>query len=150
IEAIRAKTQHIRDRPTVYCMEWLDPPFAAGHWVPEMVEFAGGREIFDQRGQVSIEVEWQSVTDAEPEVLILMPCGFGVRRALAEMDQLEDLSGWWDLPAVRLRQVFAVNGSAYFNRPGPRVVRGLEILAQIIQPTIFEFELSQDACRRVY
>jgi iron complex transport system substrate-binding protein len=125
-------------------------PFAAGIWVPEMVEIAGGREIFDHAGQVSEQVEWQSVVSAAPEVLILMPCGFCVQQALAELGRLQNLPGWWDLPAVRSGQVFAVNGSAYFNRPGPRVVRGVEVLEQIIQPAIFAFTLSEDACRRVY
>ena len=131
-------------------MEWLVPPFAAGHWVPEMVALAGWRELCGRGGQVSQQLDWQEVVDAAPEIVILMPCGFNVHRAFEELDQLENLPSWQDLPAVQNRQVFAVDGSSYFNRPGPRVVTGVEILAQIIHPETFEFIFSEDVCRRVY
>ena len=150
LDFITNQTTHISDRPGVYCMEWLVPPFAAGHWVPEMVALAGGSELCGREGQVSQQLDWQVVVDAAPEIVVLMPCGFNVHRAFEELDQLENLPGWQDLPAVQSKQVFAVDGSSYFNRPGPRVVTGVEILAQIIHPETFEFIFAADVCRRVY
>ncbi len=139
INFVVTRTSHITDRPRVYCMEWLEPPFAAGHWIPEMVSMAGGKEGLGILGQPSEQIAWQEVLDFAPEIIILMPCGFDLQRTLIEAERLRSLPGWGGLPAVKQQRVFAVDGSAYFNRPGPRIVDGLEILAQIIHPEIFSF-----------
>ena len=125
-------------RPHVVCIEWLDPPFSAGHWVPEMVRIAGGEEVFAGSGEASTRLGWEEIFEAAPEVLILMPCGFDARRTVEEARHvLPELSGWDDLPAVREGRVWAVNANSYFSRPAPRLVEGVEILARILHPGVF-------------
>lgn len=121
-------------RPRVVCLEWFEPLYVAGHWVPELVTLAGGFDPLGRKGEPSFKIEWQSVLDAKPDVILLMPCGFDVRRAVKESTPLRNLNGWNNLPAVKTGNVYALNGSAYFSRPGPRLVNGLEILARIIRP----------------
>ena len=121
-------------RPRVVCLEWFEPLYVAGHWVPELVTLAGGFDPLGRKGEPSFKIEWQSVLDAKPDVILLMPCGFDVRRAVKESTPLRNLNGWNDLLAVKTGNVYALNGSAYFSRPGPRLVNGLEILARIIRP----------------
>ncbi len=121
-------------RPRVACFEWLEPLFVAGHWVPEMVEIAGGEAGLIRTGEPSVYVAWQSVLEFSPEVIVLLPCGFDVRRTINDSPLLQQLEGWPDLPAVKAGKVFAVNGNAYFSRPGPRLISGLEILARLIHP----------------
>jgi iron complex transport system substrate-binding protein len=121
-------------RPRVVCLEWFEPLYVAGHWVPELVTLAGGFDPLGRKGEPSFKIEWQSVLDAKPDVILLMPCGFDVGRAVKESTPLRNLNGWNDLPAVKTGNVYALNGSAYFSRPGPRLVNGLEILARIIRP----------------
>jgi iron complex transport system substrate-binding protein len=124
-------------RPKVGCIEWLDPPFSAGHWVPEMVRLAGGRELFAGPGERSVRLDWEMVFEAAPEVLVLMPCGFGAARAAEEAEALPNLPGWSDLPAVRDGRVWAVDANSFFSRPAPRLVEGVEILARILHPGAF-------------
>ena len=124
-------------RPSVGCIEWLDPPFSAGHWVPEMVRLAGGRELFAGPGERSVRLDWPSVFEAAPEVLVLMPCGFGAARAAGEAEALPSLPGWPDVPAVREDRVWVVDANSYFSRPAPRLVEGVEILARILHPGAF-------------
>ncbi|HEX5606200.1 MAG TPA: cobalamin-binding protein [Candidatus Binatia bacterium] len=121
-------------RPRVVCLEWFEPLYIAGHWVPEMVALAGGHDVLGRLGEPSFRIEWSSVLDADPEIILLMPCGFDVRRAVKEASALRRLPRWEELPAVKGGRVYALNGSAYFSRPGPRLVNGLEILARIIHP----------------
>jgi iron complex transport system substrate-binding protein len=121
-------------RPRAVCLEWFDPLYVAGHWVPEMVALAGGHDVLGRPGEPSFKVDWSAVRDARPDVMLLMPCGFDVRRAVKESTPLRALPGWDELPAVRRDNVYAFNGSAYFSRPGPRLVHGLEILARVIHP----------------
>jgi len=135
-------------RPRVVCLEWYEPLYAAGHWAPEMVELAGGQDMLGRKGEPSSKVEWRDVVAARPEVILLMPCGFDVRRTVKEATLLRRREGWNDLPAVRAGKVFAVNGNAYFSRPGPRLIDGLEILAQLICPEKIARSLSTaDAAR---
>ena len=125
-------------RPRVGCIEWLDPPFSAGHWVPEMVRIAGGEEILAEPGESSSRLEWEEVLEGAPEVLVLMPCGFDARRTAEEARRvLPELSGWGDLPAAREGRVWAVDANSYFSRPAPRLVEGVEILARILHPEVF-------------
>lgn len=122
------------NRPRVVCLEWFEPLYSAGHWVPEIVALAGGFDTLGRPGEPSARIEWSAVIEARPEVILLMPCGFDLGRAVKESTPLRALPGWNELPAVRSGSVFALNGNAYFSRPGPRLVNGLEILARIIHP----------------
>lgn len=122
-------------RPRVVCLEWTDPLFNAGHWVPEQVALAGGRDVLGEPGVPSRVIEWDDVRAAEPEVLVVMPCGFGRERAASETRSLRALPGWDELRAVRDGRVHAVDGNAYFSRPGPRVVDGVELLASLLHPS---------------
>jgi iron complex transport system substrate-binding protein len=122
-------------RPRVGSIEWLDPPFSAGHWIPEMVRIAGGEELFARAGEPSARLTWEEVFEAAPEVLVLMPCGFGTGRAVEEARRA--LPGGGELPAVRDGRVWAVDANSYFSRPAPRLVDGVEILARIFHPEAF-------------
>jgi len=135
-------------RPRVVCLEWFEPLYSAGHWAPEMVALAGGLDMLGHPGEPSARVEWRQVREARPDVLLLMPCGFDVRRTVKEAAPLRALPGWDDLPAVKHGAVFALNGNAYFSRPGPRLVNGLGILARVIHPNTMSWsESSVDATR---
>ncbi len=122
------------ERPRVVCVEWLEPVYVGGHWVPEMVAAAGGRDALGAPGEASRMAEWRDVRDARPDVLVVMACGFDVSRTRAEIGLLTRRPGWDDLPAVRSGRVYLADASAYFSRPGPRIVDGLEILAAILHP----------------
>jgi iron complex transport system substrate-binding protein len=137
------------ERPRVACIEWLDPVFSAGHWIPEMVELAGGRNGLAEKGQTSQRIDWHTVVEFDPDVVVLMPCGFDVARTLREAGSLTRKPGWNKLAAVKGGRVFAANGSAYFSRSGPRLVDGLEILAHIIHPEIFSSELAPEMAQRL-
>lgn len=136
-------------RPRVVCLEWFEPLYVAGHWVPELVTLAGGFDPLGRKGEPSFKIEWQSVLDAKPDVILLMPCGFDVRRAVKESTPLRNLNGWNDLPAVKTGNVYALNGSAYFSRPGPRLVNGLEILARIIRPEQAEWSAAPTEAAKI-
>lgn len=148
IDAVKRRAVN-RARPKVFCVEWFDPVFASGHWVPEMVEIAGGNDALGLPGQDSRKVPWGRVVDFDPEVLVLMPCGFEVARAVADLPLLAKNRGWGSLEAVRRGEVYAANGSAYFSRPGPRLVDGLELLAKIIHPEVFGRELPATGAAKV-
>jgi iron complex transport system substrate-binding protein len=121
-------------RPRVACLEWLAPLFNAGHWVPEQVAFAGGNDVLGEPGARSHELTLADVAAADPDIIVLMPCGFDAERAVAEMRALAADPAWDRLRAVRDGHVFAVDGNAYFSRPGPRIVDGIELLASLFHP----------------
>src|SRR2546430_2562468 len=123
-----------RARPRVACLEWLDPLFNAGHWVPEQVTLAGGRDVLGQPGVPSIDIEIERLVAADPDYVFVMPCGFDVERALMESRALRKDPRWTALRAVREARAFVLDGNAYFSRPGPRVVDGIELLASILHP----------------
>lgn len=127
-------------RPTVACLEWLDPLMAAGNWVPELVELAGGRNLFGEAGKHSPWMSWEQARASDPDIVIAMPCGFDLLKTSAEMRTLHGLPGWTQLKAVRNQRVYATDGNQFFNRPGPRLVESLEILAEILHPGRFCFE----------
>ena len=128
-------------RPRVACIDWLEPPFSAGHWVPEMVRIAGGEEVLAAPGGPSARLTWEEVFEAAPEVLILMPCGFDVRRTIEEARRvLPGISGGDAFPAVREGHVWAVDANSYFSRPSPRLVEGTEMLARMLHPETFHRE----------
>jgi iron complex transport system substrate-binding protein len=134
IAAVQQAVAPIAERPRVFCCEWLDPIFVGGHWVPELVRLAGGSDGLGRAGEPSFRIEWDAVVAYQPEVIVLMPCGFDAEQAAQRLDEIVPRSGWRDLPAVRDGRVFAVNASAYFSRPGPRLVDGLELLARLLHP----------------
>ena len=143
VEALRARlaalTRRVAGRPLprVACIEWLDPLFKGGHWVPEQVALAGGIDVLGVPGERGVVMEWDEVVAARPDVLVLMPCGFDTRRAAEEAGAVTGRAGFADLPAARSGRVFATDGSAYFSRPGPRLVDGVEILAALLHPDAF-------------
>lgn len=147
IETLRA--QVIPPRSHIVCLEWMDPLYVGGHWVPEMVEAAGGIDVLGRRGEPSRMVEWNEVVATAPEVLVLMPCGFDIARTRIEVGALTTRPGWNAIPAVRSGRVFLTDASAYFNRPGPRLVDGLEILATALHPEIFDRTLPRGSIERV-
>ncbi|MCX5175161.1 cobalamin-binding protein [Streptomyces virginiae] len=131
LETVRARTAG-RPRPRVVAIEWLDPLWPAGHWVPEQIACAGGEALIAAPGEHTRPMDWEAVRAARPDVLLVMPCGFAPARTLRERDLLTALPGWQELPAVRAGEVWVLDGPAYFNRPGPRVVRGAEVLAHVL------------------
>lgn len=137
IDAVKEKTRRLAVRPRVFCMEWVDPPFCGGHWMKELVEIAGGEDGLANLHRPSQRVEWSQVLDFAPEILVLTCCGFNLARVKEEARLLMTFSGAADLPALKSGRVFAVDGSAYFSRPGPRIVESLEILAHLIHPELF-------------
>jgi iron complex transport system substrate-binding protein len=148
IQVVRERTARSASRPRVACLEWFDPLYIAGHWVPEMVQIAGGNNIVGTAGEPSAKVEWDAVSASLPEVLILMPCGFDLERTVQESSLLKNRAGWQSLPAVVEGRVFAVSGTDYFSRPGPRLVDGLEILSQLIHPELSPKPISSDLVKR--
>lgn len=137
IERVRQRTEDIEHRPRVAALEWLEPLFSAGHWVPEMIELAGG-ESLGEAGEPSYEIDWEDLARFDPDILVLMPCGFTPADTTQELDLLISYGGWEELRAVKNGQVYIVHGSYYFNRPGPRIVIGLDILAKLIHPKVFQ------------
>ena len=135
--------------PRVLALEWLDPLFTAGHWVPEMIELAGGHDVLGRKGEPSAKIAWAKVVEHAPDVIVLMPCGYDVQRTLNEAGVLQGLEGCRELPAVKAGKVYAVNGHAFFSRPGPRLVDGLEILAHIIHPKIFPTQPPPDVLQKI-
>jgi iron complex transport system substrate-binding protein len=124
--------------PRVGCIEWIDPVFAMGNWGPELVTLAGGTTVLGQAAARSTTTAWEAVLDADPDVLIVAPCGFTLGRTLAEMPTLASRPGWRDLTAVRAGRVFAADGNAFFNRAGPSLFETPEVLAEMLHPTVFE------------
>lgn len=149
IDAVAAAAARAQTHPRVFCMEWIDPVFCSGHWVPEMVRLAGGIDAIGREGTDSVRVAWREVLDFAPEVIVVMPCGFHLRDAERQAHELFAREGFAELPAVRNGRVFAVDASAYFARPGPRVVDGAELLAHLIHPEIFVWTGATDAFYRV-
>jgi iron complex transport system substrate-binding protein len=131
------KTCLLKHRPAVACLEWLDPLMAPGNWLPEMVDLAGGRNLFGEAGRPSRRLDWGSVERADPDALVLLPCGFDLARTRREAATLESRPGWARLRAVKSKNVFLTDGNSYFNRPGPRLVESMEILAEMLHPKLF-------------
>lgn len=137
VEAVRERTAQITHRPRCFLMEWVDPPFCSGHWGPELVEIAGGVDPLGRKHQPSARIEWQEVLDARPEIVVLALCGYDVDLARRDCELLRRCPGFDSLPAARAGEIYLVNASAYFARPGPRIVDSLEILAGILHPKEF-------------
>jgi len=137
IEAVRSRANRIAHRPRCFLMEWVDPPFCSGHWGPELVEIAGGYDPLGRKQQPSVQIEWQQVLDARPEFIVLALCGYGINRVRSDYEILRRFPDFDSLPAARQGQIYLVDASAYFARPGPRIVDSAEILAGILHPEEF-------------
>ena len=149
LRKIEAVTRNLSVRPRVFCMEWLDPVYCSGHWVPEMVRIAGGQDALSQEGADSVRVPWDEVVEWKPEVLIITPCGFDLEQTIEQSRQLFTYARWSTIPAVRNGRVYAVDANSYFARPGPRVVDGTELLAHLIHPKLFSWTGSKTAYQRL-
>ena len=145
LEKIAVVTSKLSRRPRVFCMEWLDPVYCSGHWVPEMVTLAGGEDALSREGADSVRIPWDEVREWAPEVLIITPCGFNLEKATEQARQLVRYPGWSDLPAVSEGRAYAVDANSFFARPGPRVVDGTELLAHLIHPDLFDWKGSTSA-----
>ncbi len=144
LDQLGARTASVAHRPRTFCMEWLDPVYASGHWVPELVKIAGGvDELGRERGE-SVRISWEEIAAWDPEVLVIMPCGFNLRQTMKQIWSVfgpygaGSKQGLFELAAVRNGRVYAVDANSYFARPGPRVVEGAELLARLIHPELFE------------
>ena len=137
IEAVRRRAYRIANRPRVLLMEWVDPPFCSGHWGPELIEIAGGCDPSGHKHQPSVQIRWQEVLDARPDIIVLALCGYDIDRARRDYEILGRFPGFDSLPAAQCGEIYVVNASAYFARPGPRIVDSLEILGGILHPTEF-------------
>ncbi|MBD1910977.1 MULTISPECIES: cobalamin-binding protein [unclassified Leptolyngbya] len=133
----QTRAETLTSRPTVVCIEWIEPLMAAGNWVPELVAIAGGQSCFGTVGKHSPWLSWEALQQADPDVLVIMPCGFDLERTRQEAQTLTQHPYWASLKAVQTGQVFLTDGNQYFNRPGPRLVDSLEILAEIFHPDEF-------------
>jgi iron complex transport system substrate-binding protein len=137
LAAVRERAAQIADRPRCFLMEWVDPPFCSGHWGPELVEIAGGHDPLGRKHQPSAQIDWQDVIEARPDIIVLALCGYDVALARRDCELLRRFPGFDSLPAARNQEIYLVNASAYFARPGPRIVDTLELLAGILHPEEF-------------
>lgn len=137
IDTVVDKAAGATQKPRVLHLEWADPLMCGGHWVPEMIELAGGINCFGEKASGSFRLEWADVVASQPDVIILMPCGFDVERALLDLPLLAQKEGWDTLPAVRNNRLYVIDAGAYTSRSGPRLVVGLEILAEMLHPEFF-------------
>jgi iron complex transport system substrate-binding protein len=147
LEAVHTRIQRIAHHPRVACIEWLSPLYIAGHWVPEMVQLAGGQDVLAQPGGPSYVVTWDEVLAATPDILIVMPCGFSVERTQSELFKMMQQSGQWPLSSELAERTFLVDASSYFSRPGPRLIDGIELLAAILHPSDHDHIHKSMACR---
>lgn len=134
VRSVRQRSETIQHRPRTILLEWIDPPFSAGHWSPELVEIAGGSEAIGKAGQRSVTTAWKDIVQANPEFMMIACCGFGIPRTMNDVPLLRAMPGWGELACVKAGRVYVVDGSAYFSRPGPRLVDSLEIMAHAMHP----------------
>ena len=150
IEAVKTRAADADSKPSVLHVEWADPLMCGGHWVPEMVDLAGGSNTFGDKDTGTFKLEWDEVVERQPDVIVMMPCGFDVKRGLEDVPILSQREGWKDLPAVRNDRVYVVDASAYTSRSGPRLVTGLEIMAEMIHPELFSGYIPEAGALRLY
>ena len=146
IDLIKAKIDYTKkvvyqkSSPSVSAIEWIDPLMAAGNWVPQLIKVAGGKNLFGEAGKHSPWMKYNDLVEQDPEIIIVMPCGYDIKKSLIEIKTLESKKGWRSLKAVRNRNVYITDGNQFFNRPGPRIIESLEILLEIIHPDLFELK----------
>jgi iron complex transport system substrate-binding protein len=144
VDIIRHKLKFVESKPTVACIEWLEPLMVSGNWVPELVGIAGGTPLLAASGQHSPYVAWDDIVQADPDIMVVMPCGFHKQRTLKEMELLLGRPGFAALKAVKNNRIYIADGNQYFNRSGPRIVDSIELLAEIINPKQFIFGYEGD------
>ena len=147
IDRVAAVAARATTRPRVFAMEWLDPPYSAGHWVPEMIRLAGGHDEMSREGAPSVEVSWAQIAVYDPEIVLLMPCSFSLKRTLEELHRIALPAAWSRLAAVKAGRAYAVDAAVHFSRSGPSTLDGLEILGEIIHPELFPRRSPPDAWR---
>ncbi len=147
--AIEARARSAKSRPPLAIIEWIEPLMAAGNWMPELVAMAGGENLFGKAGEHSPWMKFEELAAADPDAIMIVPCGFDMERAALELPLLSGRPEWAGLNAVRERRVFLGEGNQYFNRPGPRIVESLEILAEILHPELFRFGHEGSGWRRI-
>lgn len=147
--SIAAKAAQLAKRPTIACIEWIDPMMAAGNWMPELVAMAGGTNLFGTAGEHSPWMKFDELAAVDPDVILIAPCGFAMPRTFEELPELQKDPRWTRLGAVRGAKAFVADGNQYFNRPGPRIVESLEILAELIHPEAFHFGHEGSGWRRI-
>ena len=139
VSIIRHKLKYIETKPSIACIEWLEPLMVSGNWIPELVSIAGGSSILAEPGKHSPFVQWANIQQNDPDIILLMPCGFSIERTIKEIHLLLQLPGFADLKAIKNNRLYIADGNQYFNRPGPRIIDSIEILAEIINPKQFIF-----------
>jgi len=149
IDVVVSRVSQAAYRPRVLQLEWTDPLLCGGHWVVEMVELAGGISSFGSKDQGSMRLDWNEVVASQPDVILLMPCGFDLDRAKEDIPTLTALPGWDTLPAVQARRTYVLDAAAYTSRLGPRLVTGLEIMAELIHPDLFSGMIPEGAAANV-
>ena len=150
IDVVGERAAQATSKPKVLHLEWVDPLLCGGHWVPEMVELAGGINCFGDKETGSFRIEWPDIVASQPDVIVFMPCGFEVKRGLEDVPTVKALEGWNSLPAVQDNRVYVVDASAYTSRSGPRLVTGLEIMAEILHPELFSGLIPEAGAARLY
>lgn len=148
INAVSQISKNLSRRPRVFCMEWVEPPYCGGHWMKELIEIAGGEDALAVRHQPSHRIQWSAVLGFAPEIIVLTCCGYDLERCLREAERLQYFDRAHNVPAIQTGRLYATDSSAYFARPGPRIVDSLEILAHMIHPQLFPPARSQ-AFRRI-
>jgi iron complex transport system substrate-binding protein len=149
MDAIATRAKTVTSRPKLATIEWLDPLMAAGNWMPELIEIAGGTNVFGRAGEHSPWIKFDDLAAKDPDAILVAPCGFAIARTMQETSLLARTTGWNDLRAVRERRVFVADGNQYFNRPGPRILESLEILAELLHPELFNFGHEDSGWRRL-
>lgn len=139
LRGLQHVTSQLSHHPRIACLEWLDPLMAAGNWVPELVEIAGGINTLGVAGEHSPWMDWDGLIEARPDIIVALPCGWGIAKAAQELLPLTQHSAWSSLPAVQSGRVYVTDGNQYFNRPGPRLIESAEILAEMFHPEHFDF-----------
>jgi len=147
LDLVREKTKNIKHRPNVFMLEWLEPPFSPGHWVPEQVEIAGGNCLMGKAGEKSVTTTYQEIFESKPEVMVLVPCGYYTEDILRQIENTKFPANWREIPAIKNGNVWALDATSYFSRPAPRVVDGAEILAKIFHSEIFGEPTEKEAVR---
>ncbi len=148
LDALHRRIQGVMHRPRVVCIEWLSPFYVAGHWVPEMVQLAGGQDVLAQPGRPSRVVRWDEILAADPDILIMMPCGFSIERTHTELQKMIGQPGQWPLSDDLAERTFLVDASSYFSRPGPRLIDGIELLATLLHPSDHD-QVDESKARRL-
>ena len=150
VKSTESAVKTITHRPRVLCLEWLDPFYVAGHWVPEMVSTAGGDDVLGRAGRPSFKVSAEEIAERNAEVILVMLCGYDAARNAAEFKRTQVPRSWNNLPAIRNHQIFALDANGYFSRPGPRLADGLQLLAHLIHPELYGGELPQNVYQKLW